>query len=214
MLRILDARSEAQLSDARALLATLRDTLAGFGAAAPDQAALAASIRQLDELFLVVIVGEFNAGKSAFINALLGRARPRRGRHADDRANPGPALRRGRVGRSRFKRATRAHRAGGAAARHPDCRHPGHQRDLREHERLTAEFVPRADLVLFFTSADRPFTETERAFMARFATGARKSSSSSTRSTSSPRRPSSSRSRVRANRPRGSCSASTRTCCR
>ena len=29
--------------------------------------------RQLDELFLLVIVGEFNAGKSAFINALLGQ---------------------------------------------------------------------------------------------------------------------------------------------
>src|SRR4029453_1225475 len=36
---------------------------------------------------------------------------------------------------------------------------------VREHERLTAEFVPRADLVLFLTSADRPFTETERVFI-------------------------------------------------
>src|SRR5206468_2527439 len=27
------------------------------------------------------------------------------------------------------------------------------------------EFVPRSDLVLFVTSADRPFTETERAFL-------------------------------------------------
>ena len=30
-------------------------------------------IEQLDELFLLVVVGEFNAGKSAFINALLGQ---------------------------------------------------------------------------------------------------------------------------------------------
>ena len=29
---------------------------------------------QLDDLFLVVIAGEFNSGKSAFINALLGDA--------------------------------------------------------------------------------------------------------------------------------------------
>ena len=36
---------------------------------------------------------------------------------------------------------------------------------MREHERLTAEFLPRADLVLFVTSADRPFTQTERVFM-------------------------------------------------
>jgi hypothetical protein len=42
---------------------------------------------------------------------------------------------------------------------------PGTNAIIREHERLTAEFVPRSDLVLFVTSADRPFTETERAFL-------------------------------------------------
>ena len=38
-----------------------------------DQQALIGSIAQLDEFFLLVIVGEFNAGKSAFINALIGQ---------------------------------------------------------------------------------------------------------------------------------------------
>ena len=80
--------------DARDLLATLRDTLTQFGAAADDQAALAASMRQLDELFLLVVVGEFNAGKSAFINALLGQPLLAEGRHADDRADPGAEVRR------------------------------------------------------------------------------------------------------------------------
>src|SRR6185436_18783460 len=74
MLRVLEPPAQAQLSQARELLALLRETLAEFGVAADDRAALAASIRQLDELFLIVIVGEFNAGKSAFINALLGRS--------------------------------------------------------------------------------------------------------------------------------------------
>ena len=32
------------------------------------------ALRQLDELFLLVIVGEFNSGKSSVINALLGSA--------------------------------------------------------------------------------------------------------------------------------------------
>ncbi len=36
---------------------------------------------------------------------------------------------------------------------------------MREHEALTAEFIPRSDLVLFITSADRPFTESERSFL-------------------------------------------------
>ena len=39
---------------------------------------------------------------------------------------------------------------------------PGTNAIIREHEALTQRFVPRADLVLFVTSADRPFTESER----------------------------------------------------
>ncbi|HUM72402.1 MAG TPA: dynamin family protein, partial [Chloroflexota bacterium] len=42
---------------------------------------------------------------------------------------------------------------------------PGTNAIMREHEALTAEFIPRSDLVLFITSADRPFTESERAFL-------------------------------------------------
>ena len=42
---------------------------------------------------------------------------------------------------------------------------PGTNALDRDHERLTREFVPRADLVLFVTSADRPFAESERAFL-------------------------------------------------
>ncbi len=43
---------------------------------------------------------------------------------------------------------------------------PGTNAIDREHEALTQHFIPRADLVLFVTSADRPFTESERAFLA------------------------------------------------
>ena len=42
---------------------------------------------------------------------------------------------------------------------------PGTNAILREHEAMTTRFVPRSDLVLFVTSADRPFTESERAFL-------------------------------------------------
>jgi hypothetical protein len=42
---------------------------------------------------------------------------------------------------------------------------PGTNAIQREHERLTTDFVPRSDLVLFLTSADRPFTESERLFL-------------------------------------------------
>src|SRR5207342_968194 len=43
---------------------------------------------------------------------------------------------------------------------------PGTNAVIREHEAITADFVPRSDLVLFVTSADRPFTESERQFLA------------------------------------------------
>ena len=42
---------------------------------------------------------------------------------------------------------------------------PGTNAIFRDHEALTVDFVPRADFVLFVTSADRPFTEAERGFM-------------------------------------------------
>ena len=44
---------------------------------------------------------------------------------------------------------------------------PGTNAVIRHHERLTDEFVPRSDLVLFTTSADHPMTESERQFLER-----------------------------------------------
>ena len=41
---------------------------------AEDRATFETSIQQLDELFLLVVVGEFNAGKSVCINTLIGAA--------------------------------------------------------------------------------------------------------------------------------------------
>ena len=72
-MRILNKVQEAILAEERNVLNDLRVGLVQFGVVEADEAALAQSIRQLDDLFLLVVVGEFNAGKSAFINALLGQ---------------------------------------------------------------------------------------------------------------------------------------------
>ena len=40
---------------------------------ASERELLARTRLQLDEFFLLVVVGEFNSGKSAFINAMLGQ---------------------------------------------------------------------------------------------------------------------------------------------
>ena len=70
--RILSGAEDELLREERRILARLRLALARFDAAPEQQQALERSIEQLDELFLLVIVGEFNSGKSAFINALVG----------------------------------------------------------------------------------------------------------------------------------------------
>src|SRR4030066_2429814 len=72
-MRILTDAQENLLKNSRNLLNNLRASLIQFGATPEDHETLADSIRQLDELFLLVVVGEFNSGKSAFINALLGQ---------------------------------------------------------------------------------------------------------------------------------------------
>jgi len=73
-MRILNEQQETLLTEERHLLNELRVGLIQFGASAEDETTLGDSIRQLDDLFLLVVVGEFNAGKSALINALLGQA--------------------------------------------------------------------------------------------------------------------------------------------
>ena len=162
---VLPADLQSQLNGGRHLLAQLRDALTQFGASAEDRAALASSIRQLDEFFMLVVVGEFNSGKSAFINALVGRQVLKEGvtpttaqihvlKHGDGTAQ-----------------STDEHGLAVTTAPAELLREvqivdtPGTNAIIREHEQITTNFVPRADLVLFVTSADRPFTETEHAFL-------------------------------------------------
>lgn len=116
-------------------------------------------------LFLLVIAGEFNSGKSSFINALLGeRVLPEGVTPTTDRIN---LLRHGpQVGENMLEAylLERTH----PASLLTDLNivdTPGTNAVIREHEELTRDFVPRSDLVLFVTSADRPFTESERAFL-------------------------------------------------
>jgi small GTP-binding protein len=139
--------------------------LSRFDAAAEHQDALDRSIEQLDELFLLVIIGEFNAGKSAFINALLGS------RVVPEGVTPTTAqINVLQYGES-VERQVREPNLHVITAAAPLLREihivdtPGTNAIIREHEAITAQFVPRSDLVLFVTSADRPFTESERAFL-------------------------------------------------
>jgi len=125
------------------------------------------AILQLDELFLLVVVGEFNAGKSALVNALLGQ------RVLPEGATPTTS----RVTLVKWgeQSAEQVVDENFSIYTYPlpllkelnivDT--PGTNAVIRYHERLTDEFVPRSDLVLFTTSADHPLTESERQFLER-----------------------------------------------
>jgi small GTP-binding protein len=120
---------------------------------------------QLNGLFLLVIAGEFNSGKSSFINALLGeRVLPEGVTPTTDRIN---ILRHGSAVSENLLEAYLLERTHPAEVLREinivDT--PGTNAIIRRHEELTRDFVPRSDLVLFVTSADRPFTESERAFL-------------------------------------------------
>jgi small GTP-binding protein len=165
MITPLDDTRRALLADERRILGELRDWLVRLAAPDEQRQALADSIDQLEEPFLLVVVGEFNAGKSAFINALLGQP------VLEEGVTPTTAriglLRRG----EEVTREVTAAGLEGLTAPSEVLRDlvivdtPGTNAVLREHEELTRDFVPRADLVLFVTSSDRPFTESERAFL-------------------------------------------------
>lgn len=163
--KILTPEQDELLREERKVLSRLGTALTRFDAAPEHQSALARSVEQLDELFLLVIVGEFNAGKSAFINALLGS------RVVQEGVTPTTAqinvLQYGEVpGRSEREPSLHVITAPAEILREIHIVDtPGTNAIIREHEAITADYVPRSDLVLFVTSADRPFTETERAFL-------------------------------------------------
>ncbi len=149
------------------LLQRLATALERFGSdvAADDLRRFQEAREQLNGLFLLVIAGEFNSGKSSFINALLGeRVLPEGVTPTTDRIN---VLRHGAEVSEQLREAYLLERTHPAEVLRElnivDT--PGTNAIIRRHEELTRDFVPRSDLVLFVTSADRPFTESERGFL-------------------------------------------------
>ena len=153
------------LRDEKSFLADFLATLTALRHPAQGLGDLRHALLQLDELFLIVVAGEFNAGKSALINALLGQRVLAEG--------VTPTTTRVTLIKHGDKIEETSAAGGIAVLTFPldllrelnfvDT--PGTNAVIREHEELTREFVPRSDLVIFVTSADRPFTESERQFL-------------------------------------------------
>ena len=119
----------------------------------------------LDELFLIVIVGEFNAGKSSVINAVLGDKFLAEG--ILPTTNEITVLRYGES-KQRVQSEDGFYNQDipvDLLKQVSIVDTPGTNVILKRQQRLTEEFVPRADLVLFVLSADRPMTESEVKFL-------------------------------------------------
>ncbi|HLU81769.1 MAG TPA: dynamin family protein, partial [Trueperaceae bacterium] len=153
------------LARERAVLSDLHVTLARFDADASHLEDLRIALRDLDGLFMLVVAGEFNAGKSSILNALLGeRVMPEGVTPTTDRitvvtygerateTEDGPAI---------VRRTYPAELLRDIAL----VDTPGTNAIILRHQELTERFIPRSDLLLFVTSADRPFTQSEREFL-------------------------------------------------
>ena len=119
----------------------------------------------LEDLFTIVVVGEFNAGKSSLINALFGaKLRVEGPIPVDDVIS---ILRHGENASQRqisdfvveqfypvefLRNITLVDT-------------PGTNSIVQRHQEITEDYIPRADLVLFVTSIDRPLSESERKFL-------------------------------------------------
>ncbi|HEX8396074.1 MAG TPA: dynamin family protein [Pyrinomonadaceae bacterium] len=162
--QIVDERLRPLIESEKQLLKGLHE-LATAGGHIEDARRLSDILAGIDELFLLVIVGEFNSGKSSFINALFGqKARVEGPVPVDDRIT---------IMHYGDEPSERQITSFVIEQRLPieflrdiaivDT--PGTNSVIKAHQEVTEDFIPRADLVLFTTSIDRPLTESERQFL-------------------------------------------------
>ncbi|MEE2638876.1 MAG: dynamin family protein, partial [Acidobacteriota bacterium] len=149
----------------RALFDVSRALLSDLDMLPADIEALEAMRRRLDELFLIVVVGEYNAGKSTFLNAIL----------SADTLETGelPTTRQVHLLRYGPVQSVREGEPGLLIHEIPvdllqdlnivDT--PGTNSMQREEQELTEGFVPRADFVFFVTSLVRPYSASEHDFL-------------------------------------------------
>ena len=172
------------LSDERTLLGELHRTLFSMDAPKETLDLIADTKSRIDDLFLIPCVGEFNAGKSSFINALLGKEVLLSGVLPTTSAI------------CLIKGAETTEVRSGVDSPSTSWRKadnfllddvqeislpldwlrfialldtPGTNALMSRHEQLTQSIIPRADLVLFVTSAERPMAESESNFLAKIA---------------------------------------------
>ncbi len=151
------------------LLTDIATTLAETGDVTEEDRKRLADVAQdlRDMFFLVVIIGEFNAGKSTFVNALLGEQLLPTGITPTTevielvRYNETPDRKPNMKGDSLREWGHPNTGAEGVAI----VDTPGTGSVFKQHETVAKDFLHRSDLVIFLLSAKRAFAETERIYM-------------------------------------------------
>lgn len=174
------------LEDEKAILSKLADVLRSSDAAShaegeetsssSSSGGLSAELKlvedaknSLGDVFTLVVVGEFNAGKSTFINSLLGKKVLKDGvlpttarvcilRHKQSAAAPTSSS-------SSSQSSATSGGSGGENSEYDELYldnaflrnlaivdTPGTNALIERHEKLTQEIIPRSDLILFVTS--------------------------------------------------------------
>jgi small GTP-binding protein len=151
------------------LLTDIGTTLAEMGESAQEDRQRLIDVAQdlRDMFFLVVIIGEFNAGKSSFVNALLGDNLLPVGitptTEAIELIRYGDAINRKPVVREDGIREWTHPNTGAPGVALVDT--PGTGSVFQKHEKIAKSFLHRSDLVIFVVSAKRAFAETERLYL-------------------------------------------------
>jgi len=160
---VLDAPVQALVRREQRLLVELRETLEREQG--EERRRVDELLATLEDLFTIVVVGEFNAGKSSLINTLFGaKLRVEGPVPVDDVIS---ILRHG-------EEATKRKISDFVVEQTYPIEFlrnitlvdtPGTNSIVQRHQEITEDFIPRADLVLFVTSIDRPLAESERKFL-------------------------------------------------
>ncbi|HEX8169385.1 MAG TPA: dynamin family protein [Thermoanaerobaculia bacterium] len=160
---VVDPRVQTLLRREQRLLVELRETLEREQA--DERRRVDELLATLEDLFTIVIVGEFNAGKSSLINALFGQRLRTEGpipvddvisilRYADQASQR-------RISDFVIEQFYPVEFLRNITL----VDTPGTNSIVQRHQEITEDFIPRADLVLFVTSIDRPLSESERRFL-------------------------------------------------